>query len=165
MRCNDCNKFVKVAEDFTPEADLSVSVDDGTVEISGTVTVALACEQCGTELKTWAWDVVETVDASPPVPDAEAVLAALDKVTAEGGDRIMVLRAYLAQASAAAFKHCENAEPEIEVEAEGTYDGGAGKKGKYGFNVHYTVTCGHCAENIAEGDFEDTVTLEEMDDA
>jgi len=70
MRCPDCNKFVPYGLDSDPEVDLEIHqpVDGGvtpSVEITGTVRIALTCEECGGELKE---STFELSDVTIPVP-------------------------------------------------------------------------------------------------
>ena len=58
MRCPDCNRFVSF-DAVDPE--LNVSLDGN--GITGDVRVALACSECGQELKEYTFDVSIDVDA------------------------------------------------------------------------------------------------------
>jgi len=55
MRCPDCNKFVPLNTDEDPEVDLYI--DAGTGEVTGTVRIVNACQECGAELTEATFDV------------------------------------------------------------------------------------------------------------
>jgi len=92
MRCPNCNKFVPYGLDQEPEVDLEIhqpsedgvktdmkTVAEVSVEITGTVRIALTCEECGGELKESTFelsDVEIMVPLTPPdgsdwEPDSE----------------------------------------------------------------------------------------------
>lgn len=52
MRCPDCNKFVSLENEESPEVEPSVEVDSGRVSIGGTVSLVRVCADCSTELKS-----------------------------------------------------------------------------------------------------------------
>lgn len=60
MRCPDCNKFVPNGELEVEQEDISL---DGK-EISLQVHAVIPCGECGTELKTYDFDVTEYFDIS-----------------------------------------------------------------------------------------------------
>lgn len=62
-RCPDCNKFVSYDEQ-EPDVNIDVvpNADHTSLVISGTVTVTLPCAECGTELKTYEFEVEKEVD-------------------------------------------------------------------------------------------------------
>lgn len=55
MRCPDCNKFVPLDTDGDPEVELEA--DEVTGEVTGTVRIVNACQECGTELTESTFDV------------------------------------------------------------------------------------------------------------
>lgn len=70
MRCADCNKFVPYDTEAEPEGDLEIS-EDG--QLTGEVTRTLPCGECGTELKSGAFDVDQDLnEIITPVEGTEA---------------------------------------------------------------------------------------------
>ncbi len=57
MRCPDCNKFVGLDTEAEPEVDLDVDLETG--EVTGSVRIMNACQDCGTELTEATFDVDE----------------------------------------------------------------------------------------------------------
>jgi hypothetical protein len=55
MRCPDCNKFVSFDVDGDPEVELEA--DESTGEVTGTVRIVNACQECGAELTEATFDV------------------------------------------------------------------------------------------------------------
>jgi hypothetical protein len=55
MRCPDCNKFVPLDTDGDPEVELEA--DETTGEVTGTVRIVNACQECGAELTESTFDV------------------------------------------------------------------------------------------------------------
>lgn len=54
-RCNDCNKFVSYNTEMEPELE-NEDVDGGT-HMTATVRRVLGCSECGSELKSFEFDV------------------------------------------------------------------------------------------------------------
>lgn len=64
MRCPDCNKFVSL-ETQDPEADsleVAESINDGNVNVTGTVRLVRTCGDCGTEMKETSLDIDQDIE-------------------------------------------------------------------------------------------------------
>lgn len=87
MRCPDCNKFVPFDADVDAEPELEC--DETAGEVTGTVRIVNACQECGAELKEATFDVDvdfpdaekrmdEMVGQDPDDPESEAHALELD---------------------------------------------------------------------------------------
>jgi len=61
VRCPDCNKFVSYADDFEVEvlADEVIITADDVARVYAEIRIALACDECGTELKETNFEIEE----------------------------------------------------------------------------------------------------------
>lgn len=73
MRCPDCNKFVTDECTEDPEVeDLEVTDnEDGTVIVTGSVRIVLACPECSQELREGRFEIEEMFSVSSAVEDEE----------------------------------------------------------------------------------------------
>ena len=55
MRCPDCNKFASLDVDGDPEVELEC--DEATGEVTGTVRIMNACQECGMEMTESTFNV------------------------------------------------------------------------------------------------------------
>jgi hypothetical protein len=89
MRCPDCNKFVPLDVDGDPEVELEA--DETTGEVTGTVRIVNACQECGTELTEATFDVdVEFSGAAEHMekyPEDEAHALELEEPTVDRTSR------------------------------------------------------------------------------
>jgi hypothetical protein len=125
-----------------PEAELEIEQDGTTVRITGTVRCALACAECGTELKETTFDVDEEIGD----PRLERT-GDLDPKRYHG-------------------MSCEGHPLEIEVSGEEATESGGSRyaKNMRGFRLHYHVTCvENCPVDI-EGDIEDSLQASAWDE-
>ena len=89
MRCPDCNKFVSLDTDGDPEVELEA--DETTGEVTGTVRIVNACQECGAELTEATFDVDVDFPAAEEHmkghEDDDAHALALEEPTVDRTDR------------------------------------------------------------------------------
>lgn len=70
MRCSECNKFVPLDVDQDPEVELDVGAETG--EVTGTVRIVNACQECGNEMTETSFDVDLDFDEAESHMEANA---------------------------------------------------------------------------------------------
>ena len=169
-RCPDCNKFVSLDSEQDPEVSIDVD-EEG--HVTGSVQIANACEQCGTEMYTAEFDVnVSTSDITRSEDDKtlETFLSEC-KATKEQAEKDAAQRSLdFPNLSEAEAGSPEDLDVELEVEesdmertsrSEGK---GRGTRTFYGARVGFTVKATfRGATHEFEGSFEDDIQASSMD--
>ena len=156
-RCPDCNKFVSLDSEQDPECSLDV---DESGEVSGSIQIANACAECGTEMFTAEFDA--SVDATGIVrtEDSKTLSDFLSecKTTVEDIEKDP--------------DHDEGEDLEVDLEVEEAdlertdrYEGkGRGQRHFYGARVGFTVKATfRGATHEFEGSVEDDIQASSMD--
>jgi hypothetical protein len=154
-RCPDCNKFVSLDSEQDPECSLDV---DESGEVTGSIQIANACAECGTEMFTAEFDAATGPDA---------IIRTEDSMTL--ADWLKRCQEFKATGALA-----EDEDDEIEMEVdEGdmerttrTEGKGRGTRTFYGARVGFTVKVTfRGATSEFEGSVEDDIQASSMDQA